>query len=97
MGAKGKNFYNNLACEYGFEAEAAKIQELYLGGNKRDAESVVPSELLEMCNLVGPESYVKERIAAFREAGVTNLQIVPVPADGSDPADLVAQVKEWVS
>jgi F420-dependent oxidoreductase-like protein len=97
MGAKGKNFYNNLASEYGFEAEAAKIQELYLSGNKRDAESVVPTELLEMCNLVGPEPYVRDRIAAFREAGVTNLQVVPVPADGSDPAALVARLKEWVS
>src|SRR6476661_7442612 len=67
MGAKGKNFYNTLACEYGFEAEAAKIQELYLGGNKRDAEAVVTLELLEMVNLVGPASYVRERIAAFRE------------------------------
>ena len=66
MGAKGKNFYNDLACQYGFEEEAAQIQDLYLGGNKRDAEAVVPLELLEMCNLVGPESYVKERIAAFR-------------------------------
>ncbi len=97
MGAKGRNFYNTLACEYGFEKEAAEIQELYLGGNKRDAEAVVPLEMLEMCNLVGPESYVKERIAAFAEAGVTNLQITPVPADGGDPAALVSQVKEWVS
>jgi F420-dependent oxidoreductase-like protein len=97
MGAKGKNFYNTLACEYGFEKEAAEIQDLYLGGNKRDAEAVVPTELLEMCNLVGPESYVKERIAAFAEAGVTNLQVVPVPADGGDPATLVARLKEWVS
>ena len=97
MGAKGKNFYNTLACEYGFEAEAAKIQELYLGGNKRDAEAVVPLELLEMVNLVGPASYVQERIAAFRESGVTNLQVMPVPADGGDPAALVAQVKEWVA
>ena len=94
MGAKGKNFYNTLACEYGFEAEAAKIQELYLGGNKRDAEAVVPLELLEMCNLVGPESYVKERIEAFRESGVTNLQIMPA---AEDPAALVSQLKEWVS
>jgi F420-dependent oxidoreductase-like protein len=94
MGAKGKNFYNELVTRYGFEAEAAKIQELYLGGNKRDAEAVVPTELLEMCNLVGPESYVKERIAAFAEAGVTNLQITPV---ADDPAALVAQMKEWVS
>jgi F420-dependent oxidoreductase-like protein len=97
MGARGKNFYNTLACEYGFEKEAAQIQELYLGGNKRDAEAVVPLELLEMCNLVGPESYVKERIAAFAEAGITNLQITPVPADGGDPAALVSRVKEWVS
>jgi hypothetical protein len=96
MGARGKNFYNTLACEYGFEKEAAEIQDLYLGGNKRDAEAVVPLELLEMCNLVGPESYVKERIAAFAESGVTNLQVLPAPADGGDPAALVEQVKGWL-
>lgn len=94
MGAKGKNFYNELACHYGYEEEAGKIQEMYLGGNKRDAEALVPTELLEMCNLVGAESYVKERIAAFAEAGVTNLQIVPV---ADDPAALVSRMKEWVS
>ena len=94
MGAKGKNFYNTLARQYGYEKEAEQIQELYLGGNKRDAEALVPLELLEMCNLVGPESYVKERIAAFKESGVTNLQIMPV---GDDPAALVSQMKEWVS
>ncbi|MGN6574499.1 MAG: LLM class F420-dependent oxidoreductase, partial [Nocardioides sp.] len=94
MGAKGKNFYNSLARQYGYEQEAEQIQELYLGGNKRDAEALVPLELLEMCNLVGPESYVKERIAAFRESGVTNLQIMPV---GDDPAAVVSTMKEWVS
>jgi F420-dependent oxidoreductase-like protein len=94
MGARGKNFYNELVRRYGFEAEAAKIQELYLGGNKRDAEAVVPTELLEMCNLVGPESYVRERISAYAEAGVTNLQITPV---ADDPAALVARMKEWVA
>jgi F420-dependent oxidoreductase-like protein len=94
MGAKGKNFYNDLVSQYGFEEEAAKIQEMYLGGNKRDAEALVPAELLEMCNLVGPESYVKERIAAFKEAGVTSLQVTPVD---DDPAALVARMKEWVA
>jgi F420-dependent oxidoreductase-like protein len=94
MGARGKNFYNDLACQYGFEEAATKIQDLYLGGNKRDAEALVPIEMLEMCNLVGPSSYVKERIAAFAEAGVTNLQVLPA---SDDPAGLVAQVKEWVS
>jgi len=93
MGARGKNFYNDLACQYGFEEEATKIQDLYLGGNKRDAEALVPLELLEMCNLVGPASYVQERIAAFAEAGVTNLQVLPA---ADDPAALVSRLKEWV-
>jgi F420-dependent oxidoreductase-like protein len=94
MGARGKNFYNELACHYGYEAEAKQIQDLYLDGNKRDAEALVPTEWLEAGNLVGPASYVQERIAAFREAGVTNLQISPVT---DDPAATVAQIKEWVS
>jgi len=97
MGARGKNFYNDLACQYGYEQEAKEIQDLYLDGHKRDAEAKVPLEWLEAGNLVGPASYVQERIAAFREAGVTNLQVAPVPADGGDPADLVRQAKEWVS
>ncbi len=94
MGAEGKNFYNTLCRQYGYEKEAEQIQELYLGGKKRDAEAVVPLELLEMCNLVGPESYVKERIAAFRESGVTNLQVMPAT---EDPAATIRQLKEWVS
>ncbi len=94
MGARGKNFYNELACQYGYEKEAREIQDLYLGGNKRDAEAKVPLEWLEAGNLVGPASYVKERIAAFREAGVTNLQVTPAT---EDPAATIAQIKEWVS
>jgi len=94
MGARGKNFYNELACQYGYEKEAKEIQDLYLGGNKRDAEAKVPQEWLEASNLVGPESYVKERIAAFREAGVTSLQVSPA---SDDPAGTIAKVKEWVS
>ncbi len=94
MGARGKNFYNQLACQYGYEKEAKEIQDLYLGGNKRDAEAKVPLEWLEAGNLVGPASYVKERIEAFREAGVTSLQVSPA---SEDPAATIAQVKEWVS
>jgi F420-dependent oxidoreductase-like protein len=94
MGARGKNFYNDLVCQYGYEKEAQQIQDLYLGGNKRDAEALVPSDLLELGNLVGPASYVKERIAAFAEAGVTNLQVMPA---SDDPAATVRQLKEMVS
>jgi len=94
MGARGKNFYNELAQHYGYEKEAKEIQDLYLDGKKKEAEALVPMEWMEQGNLVGPASYVQERIAAFKEAGVTNLQITPV---SDDPAATVAQVKEWVA
>ncbi len=93
MGARGKNFYNDLAVKYGYEKEAQEIQDLYLGGNKRDAEAKVPLELLELGNLVGPASYVKERIAAFAEAGVTNLQVMPA---SDDPPATIRQLRELV-
>ena len=94
MGAKGKNFYNDVARAYGYEQEAEQIQELYLSGQKKEAEALVPADWLEAANLVGPASYVKERIEAFREAGVTHLTVIPA---SDDPAATVAQVKEWVS
>jgi F420-dependent oxidoreductase-like protein len=94
MGAKGKNFYNDVAVAYGYEKEAAEIQDLYLSGKKKEAEALVPTEWLEAANLVGPASYVKERLAAFKEAGVTNMGLTPAT---DDPAATIAQVKEWVS
>jgi F420-dependent oxidoreductase-like protein len=94
MGAKGRNFYNDLARRYGYEAEAELIQELYLSGRKEEAAAAVPAEFAELMNLVGPAGYVKERLQAFKEAGVTNLTVTPV---GEDPAALIAQVKEWLA
>ncbi len=94
MGAKGRNFYTDVARAYGYAEEADEIQDLYLAGKKREAEALVPREWLEAANLIGPASYVRERIAAFAEAGVTNLSVVPV---GDDPVGVVAQLKEWVS
>jgi F420-dependent oxidoreductase-like protein len=93
MGARGKNFYNDLMVQYGYEKEAREIQDLYLGGNKRDAEALVPADLLELGNLVGPASYVKERVAAFAEAGVTNLQVMPV---SDDPPATIRELRELV-
>lgn len=94
MGAKGKNFYNDVACAYGYEKEAAEIQDLYLSGKKKEAEALIPTEWLEAANFVGPESYIKERIEAFREAGVTSLNIT---AASDDPVATVAKMKELVS
>jgi F420-dependent oxidoreductase-like protein len=94
MGARGKNFYNTLFQRYGYEAEAKLIQDLYLDGKKNEAAAAVPAEMLELSTLVGPAGYVRERIAAFRESGVTILDLMPI---GEDQAGQVAQVKEWVS
>jgi F420-dependent oxidoreductase-like protein len=94
MGARGKNFYNELAQHYGYEKEAKEIQDLYLDGKKDEAAAKVPTDWLEMSNLVGPASYVQERIAAFQEAGVSHLSIVPAT---DNPAATVSQLKEWVS
>lgn len=92
MGAPGRNFYNALVCRYGFEKEAKLIQQLYLDGKKDEAAAAVPDALLESMSLVGPEGYVKERIAAFRESGVTVLNVIPV---GPDPLALIEQAKGW--
>ncbi|MGW0606820.1 LLM class F420-dependent oxidoreductase [Streptomyces sp. NPDC002640] len=81
MGARGRNFYNDLACRYGFEAEAARIQDLYLAGRKEEAAAAVPAELLRGISLVGPARYVAERVEAYRQAGVTTLQVDPVSPD----------------
>jgi F420-dependent oxidoreductase-like protein len=94
MGARDKNFYNDLVRMYGYEHEARQIQDLYLGGKKQAAAALVPSELLESLSLIGPEGYVKDRIAAFKAAGVTLLDLQPV---GPNPLADVEKVKEWVS
>ena len=96
MGAKGKNFYNELAIRYGFEREAATIQDLYLAGKKREAEAAVPAEFLELTTLCGPASYVAERVAAFAEAGVTHLQVHPLVQPGQSAASLIEAVRAMV-
>lgn len=94
MGAKGQNFYNTLARRYGYEREAEEIQELYLAGHKKEAEAKVPPELLELTSLVGPRSFVAERVEAMRAAGVTHLQITPIPTGDQTPAQLVGALAE---
>lgn len=93
MGARDKNFYNQLACRYGYEADAKLIQDLYLDGKKREAEAAVPDEWLFQTSLIGPRSLIEERVAAYAAAGVTHLSIEPV---GPDPVKTVEQMREIV-
>lgn len=75
MGAVGANFYNDLALSYGFEDEAAKVQELYLSGRKAEAVAAVPEELVLGTSLIGTESHVRARVAALLKSGVTTVSV----------------------
>ncbi|HKS47892.1 MAG TPA: LLM class F420-dependent oxidoreductase [Amycolatopsis sp.] len=96
MGARGKNFYNELACRYGYEAEAKLIQDLYLDGKKEEAAAAVPAELVNAISLVGPAGHVKERLVAFAEAGVTTLQVTPLQPGTEARVALVSRLRELV-
>src|SRR5689334_3250450 len=73
MGARGKNFYNDLACRYGFEAAAKEIQDLYLSGQKKEAAAAVPLELIDEVCLIGPKARIADRLDAWKESGVGTL------------------------
>jgi F420-dependent oxidoreductase-like protein len=73
MGARGRNFYNDLACRYGFEAAAKGIQDLYLDGKKKEAAAAVPDELVDEVALVGPKERIADQLGAWKESGVTTM------------------------
>jgi F420-dependent oxidoreductase-like protein len=75
MGARGKNFYNELARRYGYEDAARTLQDLYLSGKKAEAEAAVPDALVDEVALCGPRERIRERLAEWREAGVTTLMV----------------------
>jgi F420-dependent oxidoreductase-like protein len=94
MGARGRNFYNDLAVRYGYQQEAAAIQDAYLAGRKQEAEAMVPVSLLEGTSLIGPRSLVAERVAAMRESGVTTLNVAPLAATHAERVALIEQIRD---
>jgi F420-dependent oxidoreductase-like protein len=78
MGSRKQNFYNQLVQRYGFEAAAKEIQDLYLDGKQAEAGEAIPDQLIDMVCLCGPRDFVRERIAAFRDAGVGTLAVTPM-------------------
>jgi len=83
MGAQGQNYYNALVVRYGYEREAAEIQELYLGGKKMEAIAAVPDALVDEVALVGARDRIADRLEAWRDSPVTTLLI-----QAHDPATL---------
>ena len=93
MGARGKNFYHNLATSYGYGDVANHIQDLYLNGKKAEAIEAVPDELVRNVSLVGPRSFVKERLAAYAEAGVATLLLQPLSGDRHESVRYVEELR----
>jgi F420-dependent oxidoreductase-like protein len=94
MGARGRNFYNDLFCRYGYESEAKQIQDLYLDGKKEDAAALIPDDFLRATSLFGDEGFVRDQINAYRAAGITALSVAPI---GPDRVEILERVKEWAS
>ena len=89
MGARGTNFHADVAIRMGYEAEVAKIQELYLGGHKDEAAAAVPTRLLEQLTLIGPAEKIRHDLEAWRESLVTTLLVAGDPATLRTIAELV--------
>ncbi|MBS1692335.1 MAG: LLM class F420-dependent oxidoreductase [Actinobacteria bacterium] len=93
MGARGKNFYHNLATRYGFGEVADRIQDLYLSGRKAEAIDAVPDDLVRNVSLIGPRGYVKERLAAYAEAGVTTMLLHPLADNRAERVRFVEELR----
>jgi F420-dependent oxidoreductase-like protein len=84
MGSREQNFYNQLTCRMGYADDAAKVQELYLAREHRNAAAAVPLEFIDATSLLGPAERIAERLKAYAEAGVTTLSVSPFAASLSD-------------
>jgi len=93
MGARGRNFYYDLACRFGYADEAKLIQDAYLAGRKDEAAALVPAELVEKTALIGPHGYVAERLAAFRESGITTLNVTPLAATHTERVTDIERIR----
>jgi alkanesulfonate monooxygenase SsuD/methylene tetrahydromethanopterin reductase-like flavin-dependent oxidoreductase (luciferase family) len=94
MGSRKQNFYNNLVQRYGFEDAAREIQDLYLEGKKAEAGDALPPELIDTVSLCGPRDVVRDRIAAFRDAGVGTLMISPMAFTRQERVEQLRAVAE---
>ena len=84
MGSREQNFYNKIVSSYGFEAAAREVQELYLDGKRAAAMEALPDELIDMTCIAGPKDRARERLRAFRDAGVETLIISPMAFDAEE-------------
>jgi F420-dependent oxidoreductase-like protein len=100
MGSREQNFYNRLVCSYGFEDAAREVQDLYLEGKKSAAAMALPDALIDAVSIAGPRDKARERIRAYRDAGVETLIVSPVALDNptrKEQLRIVAELAEEIA
>ena len=75
MGAKSTNFHKELFIRMGYEAEAEKIQQLFMEGKRDEAARVLPDEVADNMALVGPKDRIRDRLQAWRDSRVTTMLV----------------------
>jgi len=96
MGARGRNFSNDLIRRYGYPREAAVIQELYLSGRRAEAAAAVPDDLVTSTSLVGRPDEIRRRLAGLAAAGVTTVLVSPLAATRAQRVSDVAELRRLV-
>lgn len=97
MGAKGNNFYNDVFAGYGYEKEAALIQDLFLSGKKKEAEAAIPDSFIEATSLVGPREFVRDRLVELRESGVNCLNVSLVGNTSEEKLRTLGDLRELIA
>ncbi len=96
MGSPTANFYNDAYRRAGFEDEARHVQQLWIDGKRDEATAAVPDELVLQTNFLGSPAQVAERVAAYRDAGVTVLRVQPEGENRQERLDALGQIVDIV-
>ena len=94
MGSRDRNFYKDAVSRYGFADAAQTVQDLYLDGRREEAAAALPDALIDMLTLAGPADHVRERIEAYRDAGVATLAVTPMAFTLDERLDQLRQLAE---
>lgn len=97
MGSPKTNFYNDAYKRGGWDVAAREVQSLWVAGRRDEATARVPEDMVRQSNLIGDETVVKERIAAYRNAGVTTLRVTPIGRSMQDRLDTLGRVIDLIA
>ncbi len=96
MGSRKNNFYNEVYQRAGYTELAVKVQDLWLGGQRKAAIAMIPDELVYKMNLIGSKDMVRERLRAHKRAGVTTLNVFPTGQTLSDRLATLGQFMDLI-